>query len=232
MANRNETFVTVKDFPNYSISNKGKLISYTKTEDGRLLKPQQDAMGYLHVRLYDGTGDRGYYKNGNPKPKLEKVHRLVAKHFLPEPDKDVYMEVNHRNGDKQDNDVTNLEWMSRKENIQHAWDTGLNEAGRIAGGNKRRKPVKITYPDGRVEYYMGRVQAAVYLGVTPMTVLIKFKTGSWGRTKFKAEPIEELPEGETFVYSDEKEQELKAHNIKYFGQLAVWRKKRENKLLD
>jgi hypothetical protein len=58
MANRNETFVTIEGFENYSISNKGKIISYTKCEDGRLLKPQKDAMGYLHVRLYDGTDKR------------------------------------------------------------------------------------------------------------------------------------------------------------------------------
>jgi len=227
MADRNETFVTVKDFPNYSISNKGKLISYTTSEDGQLLKPQKDAMGYRHVRLYDGTDKRGRYKNGDKKPKLEKMHRLVAQHFLPQPDGNVYMEVNHKDGNKENNDVTNLEWMTRSENIQHAWDTGLNEAGRVKGAEKRRKPVKIIYPDGRVEYYMGRVQAAVYLGVTPMTVLIKFKTDSWGRTKFKAEPIDELPEGETYVYDQEKEEKLRQWNIKYFSKLAKWRQKRE-----
>jgi len=232
MLNRNETFVTIKGFPNYSISDKGKVMSYSHSEEGRLLKPQKDAMGYYHVRIYDGTHDRGTYSSGYAKPKLEKVHRLVAQHFLPEPDTTTYMEVNHIDGDKQNNDVTNLEWLSRKDNINHAWEIGLNEAGRVAGGSKRRKPVKIIFSDGRIEYYEGRVQAAVYLGVTPLTILYKFKSDSWGRTKFKAEPIEELPEGESFVYDKEKEQLLREWNIKYFGKTASWRIKRRNKLAE
>ena len=226
-----EVFKTIEGFEDYSVSNKGNMMS-RKGKNTIIMKPGLDAMGYLHIRMYPDEAIFGRYPNGDKKPKLEKIHRLVAKHFLPEPDTTTYMEVNHKDGDKQNNDVTNLEWMSRKENINHAWETGLNEAGRIAGGNKRRRPVKIIYPDGRVEYYMGRVQAAIYIGVTPMTVLLKFKSDSWGRAKFKAEPIEELPEGETYVYDAEKEEKLRQWNIKYFGQLAAWRKKRENKLAE
>jgi hypothetical protein len=47
MANRNETFVTIEGFENYSISNKGKIISYTKCEDGRLLKTSERCNGLL-----------------------------------------------------------------------------------------------------------------------------------------------------------------------------------------
>ena len=220
MANRNETFVTIKGFENYSISNKGKIISYTKWEDGRLLKPQKDAMGYLHVRLYDGTFDRGTYKNGNAKPKLEKVHRLVAQHFLPEPDKSVYQEVNHIDGNKQNNDVTNLEWMTRMENIHHAWKTGLNEKGRREGAVKRSHPVKITRRDGTIEYFSGKVQASFYMGVTPHCILAKVKSGSYGRTGFKVEAVDFIPTDYTIQKLEEVEQKIKEYNWHYYSKVG------------
>ena len=226
MANRNETFVTIEGFENYSISNKGKILSYTKCEDGRLLKPQKDAMGYLHVRLYDGSDIRGKYANGDSKPKLEKVHRLVAQHFLPEPDKDIYQEVNHIDGNKQNNDVTNLEWMTRMENIHHAWKTGLNEKGRREGAVKRRHPVKITRKDGTIEYFSGKVQASFYMGVTPHCILAKIKSQSYGLTGFKVENVDYIPTDYTIKKLEEVEQKIRDYNYKYYSKVGKNLKKK------
>lgn len=55
-----------------------------------------------------------------------KVHRLVAEAFIPNPDKKP--EVNHKDGNTQNNCVSNLEWSTHSENMQHAFDTGLNRA--------------------------------------------------------------------------------------------------------
>ena len=55
------------------------------------------------------------------------VHRLVAETWLDNPNH--YREVNHINGDKDDNRVENLEWATRSQNIRHAWRTGLNKGG-------------------------------------------------------------------------------------------------------
>lgn len=60
-------------------------------------------------------------KNG--KKKKIHFHRLVAQAFLPNPNNK--KEVNHINGDKLDNRVENLEWVTRQENAKHAYDTGL-----------------------------------------------------------------------------------------------------------
>ncbi len=51
------------------------------------------------------------------------VHRLVAETFIPNPHS--FTEVNHINGDKTDNSVSNLEWISREDNAKHAWNVGL-----------------------------------------------------------------------------------------------------------
>ena len=70
--------------------------------------------------------DRGYHKVGlwvDGKKKRLSVHRLVAMTFLPNPEE--LPEVNHINGVKTDNRVTNLEWSSGSANVSHAYHEGL-----------------------------------------------------------------------------------------------------------
>jgi hypothetical protein len=79
---------------------------------GRILKAHDNGCGYLAVSLS---------VEGLRVGKL--VHRLVAEAFLPfAPDRPF---VNHIDGDKRNNALENLEWCTRSENMQHAYDTGL-----------------------------------------------------------------------------------------------------------
>lgn len=73
----------------------------------RKLKPEETKKGYLRVDLYDEKGKRKHFK----------VHRLVAQAFIENPDGKP--QVNHKDGNKHNNSVTNLEWVTDAENKDH-----------------------------------------------------------------------------------------------------------------
>ena len=85
--------------------------SYIQKE--KLLKQSFTSTGYKKVELY---------KDG--KRKSFKVHRLVAIAFIPNPDNKP--EVNHIDGNKINNNIDNLEWVTSSENSIHAYETGLS----------------------------------------------------------------------------------------------------------
>ncbi len=102
----------------YQVSSMGHIRSldrYGKRTDttirklkGRVLKPFPVNGGYLSIYLCDEHGKKSF-----------KVHRLVALTFIQKPSNK--NEVNHKDGDKQNNSVVNLEWVTRAENNQHAF---------------------------------------------------------------------------------------------------------------
>lgn len=95
---------------NYEISNTGKI---RNKNTFKILKPQFGENGYLHVRL-----------SNNGIVKIYNLHRLVIRHFSPI-DNDIDMQVNHKDGDKTNNCIDNLEWLTPKENTDHAISNGL-----------------------------------------------------------------------------------------------------------
>ncbi|AFY98256.1 putative HNH endonuclease [Leuconostoc phage phiLN12] len=93
----------IQDFPNYSIFKDGTVVNNIS---GKQLKPSEDRYGYKFVGLYKNKR-RFYFR----------VHRLLAIHFINNPQNLSY--VNHKDEDKSNNSVDNLEWCTPSYNVNY-----------------------------------------------------------------------------------------------------------------
>ena len=113
-----EKWKDIKGFEGiYQVSNKGNIRSLDRTviySDGRKANFKGKEMS---------ISDKTDYPLCKMNNKTYKIHRLVAKAFIPNPKNKA--EINHKDGDKHNNDVLNLEWVTREENIQHAFANGM-----------------------------------------------------------------------------------------------------------
>ena len=125
-----ECWKSIKGFPSYLISNRGRVWSlqrvekwdkYYRTRQGRFLIPRLGKQGYLYV---------GLCKNG--KVYTKKLHRLVAENFMPNPYG--YSVVNHRDEDRTNNDVNNLEWCTTTYNVTYGGAIGKRQGSLINSG--------------------------------------------------------------------------------------------------
>lgn len=105
----------------YQISNTGfvKSLNFNHTGKEKILKNKVNRRGYCYVTIYQ-----------NGKQNYPGIHRLVAETFIPNPNQ--LEQVNHIDGNKENNNIENLEWCTQTENIRHADKTGLsNHRGTI-----------------------------------------------------------------------------------------------------
>ena len=98
----------IEGFENYIICTDGTV----HNKKGHNISRWKDNVGYLQVKL--SKKGKWYYKW---------VHRLVAEAFIPNPNN--LKQVNHIDGDKTNNEVSNLEWIDNKNNTQHGYDNNL-----------------------------------------------------------------------------------------------------------
>ena len=103
-----EIWKTIEGYPSYMVSNMGRVksLNYRRTGIEKILKPKINEKGYYYYSLFiDGKE----YKF--------RIHRLVALHFIPNPNN--LPEVNHKDENKANNCVENLEWCDRKYNCNY-----------------------------------------------------------------------------------------------------------------
>lgn len=121
-----EVWIPLKDFPLYEVNQYGE-IRNRKTK--HIKKPHKDNWGYHQVKLSQGKRNSACSKT---------VHRLVADTFY---DGDHSgLQVNHIDGDKTNNHITNLEFVTGSSNVKHAYDIGIRKP---SGGRGPIRKIRI-----------------------------------------------------------------------------------------
>lgn len=150
-----------KDVPNYEglyqVSNLGRVKSFRKStkfgcQAEFILKPSVANNGYAQVALYKNTKKQKFL-----------VHRLVASVFLPNPDN--LPQINHKDENRLNNNITNLEWCTAEYN--NAYGTA-----RIRAIDTRSKPIEqLTYDGKVIAIYRSSRLASELLGIKKATII-------------------------------------------------------------
>lgn len=126
MAGKEVTWREIPGYPGYLASNTGLIKSLPKPRRTweKVLKPNIKKDGYSETVVYL-----------NGKPNFMKTHRLIAMAFIDNPEGKP--EINHKDGNKLNNCVENLEWVTPSENQKHAYRAGLQKvSGNAISGKK------------------------------------------------------------------------------------------------
>lgn len=149
----------IKNCNNYYISNNGEVITMKNTNKypkGKLLTPRLCKQGYFRVYLTKNDGTRKDFK----------IHRLVAKHYLEKPKGcDI---VNHKDGNKTNNNVSNLEWCTHSQNNIHAYSIGLS--------SQKHRGKKVLINGYKYESIL---DASKSLKVSRTTIINRIKSGEY-----------------------------------------------------
>lgn len=155
----------------YQVSSAGRVRSkprkvHNYTKPGRYLRQYKKANGYLCLSLVkpDGTLSKHQY-----------VHRLVAEAFIPNPK--CLKQVNHKNSDKDDNRVENLEWVTPQENILHF------RKSKLAAKYDEKK--QRTLNNKSIQYILDHKQAVCDLYATGKSIEEVAKTIGLGRDRVR-----------------------------------------------
>lgn len=107
----------IEGFERYYVSKDGRVCN---SRTGRLLKTPENNVKYLQCCLHSDDG----------RVTVQNVGKLVAFAWIPNPDPDIYKEVNHLNCNRHDNRVENLEWQTRRGNLNETWQKNRIKAMR------------------------------------------------------------------------------------------------------
>ena len=162
---------TIKGYENYIINTKGQIrrIIGKYCPNGRILKSQISTNNYIQICLC---------KNG--KAKMFRLHRLLAEAFLPNPANKP--QVNHIDGNRKNNDLSNLEWVTVSENMLHAMYVTKNKLpsrsmlGKMGMAHNLSKSFSVEYPNGKIVNYGSGLEFRRMTGLDHTSI-------SWARNK-------------------------------------------------
>ncbi len=146
----------------YQISNLGRVRSFNSTGSNSsrrktpiIMKNIKDSKGYEVVNLS---------KNGSKK--MKKIHRLIAKAFIPNPDRKEF--VNHIDGNPSNNSICNLEWATSSENKKHGYDIGITKPvmGSKHGRSKLTESDVLTIRDLHKRKIYSNIKIAEIFGIS------------------------------------------------------------------
>lgn len=150
----------INGFERYIVTEYGDVININTN---RLLKKEVTNAGYLRVTL----------SNSNNKKKVF-IHRLVAEYYIENKDNKKF--VNHKDGNKSNNNVSNLEWVTNKENMIHAIDV----LGVKFDVSREPKKVLIEFKDSDLVCIVRSIKEASRLSnVTPKQIRYRIKKGTF-----------------------------------------------------
>ena len=156
-----EIWESVKGYEGlYEVSNLGRVRTLKRATTSGVVLKQAVKHGYMHVCLS---------KDG--KPSTKRVHRLVAEAFIANPmDKPV---VNHIDGDKTNNAVSNLEWATNSENELHSFRVLGKKPNRPWKGKPRKFARRLSYADATaiIDSKRPSRELAAEFGVSKTTIL-------------------------------------------------------------
>lgn len=164
----------------YEVSNQGRVRSLDRITRTQSL-PMRARGKILKAHLTRGREYVTLYRDAHTKPAKAQVHRLVAAAFIgPCPDG---RQVNHIDGDPTNNAITNLEYVTPKENCHHAWATGL--AQHRGSRHHMARLTEEDIPIIRQELSHGASPKALgrQYGVTHSAIIAIRKGRSWAHIK-------------------------------------------------
>lgn len=121
---------------------------------GQIIEPQERRHGYLAVSLYGKPSKNGRFTQ-------KSVHRLVAEAFLPNPNN--FTDVNHKDENKQNNALNNLEWMSHKGNTNYG-TAQKRRAEKVRNGSRSRKIDQLDISGNYIRTFPSLAEAHRQLG--------------------------------------------------------------------